>query len=97
MTNYDDEFDDAFEDADAEFKKKYQKAIDELKGLSQEELDGIAPTTADKQAYELLIATVKDATEHNIALAEFRNRIKKLGQTALKIVDKIPSLKDIIK
>ena len=42
--------------------------------------------------YEVLMATVQEATRRNIEQAELVNRINELGSIAAKIARKVPSL-----
>ncbi len=96
MNKHDDEFDAAFTDADRKFKDKYIDALSKLKGLTEEELKDILPTATDKEIYENIIELVQEATERNMAIGELRQRIERLGESAITIVKKLPVLKDIL-
>ncbi|MEQ8441235.1 MAG: hypothetical protein RIM33_11505 [Alphaproteobacteria bacterium] len=63
-----------------------------LRGLSQEEIEAITPDRTDEEVYEVLMATVQEATRQNIEQAELVNRIKELGTVAIAIAKKVPSL-----
>ena len=96
-----DEFDlDAFE-ADLDetlargrkaFRGRYKSELDELAGLSRAEIDAITPGITDLQKYEELITVVKEASRANLAQAQLKQQIEKLGAVAIKIAKRVPSL-----
>lgn len=96
-----DEFDlEAFEaDLDATlergreaFKGIYKQQLNELSGLSREEVDAITPDLTDLQKYDELITVVKEASRVNLAQADLKKQIEKLGAVAVKIAERVPSL-----
>jgi hypothetical protein len=76
----------------AEFEGKYAGQIDELLGLSREEIDAITPDGTDLELYAQLIEVVKDASRRNLSQAELKARIKALGETAVSIAKKVGGL-----
>ena len=75
-----------------EFKGKYKAELKGLQGLSHEEIDSITPGTEDAEVYLKLIAVVGEASAQNISQAELLENIKDLGEVAITIVKKVPSL-----
>ena len=63
-----------------------------LRGLSRAEIEAITPDRTDEEVYEVLMATVQEATRQNIEQAELVERIKELGSIAVEIARKVPSL-----
>jgi hypothetical protein len=82
-------FNDLFNDADAAFNtnEKYQQEINQLKGLSPEEIASINPDTEEHAA---LIKVVQQASDENLSKAQLIDNIKALGAVAVKIAKKIP-------
>ncbi|ARV05238.1 hypothetical protein BTO04_00370 [Polaribacter sp. SA4-10] len=82
-------FDELFTEADGAFNanEKYKVEIDQLKGLSKEEIASITPNTEDHAA---IIKVVEQASKDNISRAELVGNIKALGDVAVKIAKKIP-------
>jgi hypothetical protein len=74
------------------FKGKYKRQLDELAGLSREEIDEITPDIEDLHKYDELITVVKEASRANLAQAELKHQIEKLGAVAVQIAQKVPSL-----
>lgn len=75
---------------------KYAKQINQLLGLSRVEIDAITPGTTDLKKYDELIVVVKEATRVNLAQAELKRQIEKLGSVAVKIAKKVPTLAAIL-
>jgi hypothetical protein len=88
-------FDDLFNDANAAFNtnEKYQQEINQLKGLSPEEIASITP---DTDAHAALIKLVQQASDENLSKAQLVNNIKALGAVAVKIAKKIPQFAAIL-
>jgi len=80
-----------------QFEGEYSNEINELMGLSREEIDKITPDEVDLQKYAELIEVVKVATEDNLSKARLKSLIKDLGEVAVSIASKVPSLKKILK
>ena len=78
--------------ADESFKGKYADELNDLLGLSKEDIDRITPDTSDLQAYHQLITLVEMASRQNVAQAELRSQIRTLGTTAMEIAKKVPRL-----
>ena len=74
------------------FKGKYKNELNELAGLSREEIDAITPDLTDLQKYDELITVVKEASRVNLAEAQLKQKIEKLGAVAVKIAKRVPSL-----
>ena len=74
------------------FEGQYREEIKELLGLSREELDQITPDTTDIETYDQLITVVKEASAANLAQAELKNHILELGEVAVSIAKRVPSL-----
>lgn len=63
-----------------------------LRNLSPDEIDSITPDTTDQKEYERMVALVQEATERNLNQAQLVERIKGLGDVAIGIARKVPSL-----
>ena len=87
----------ALKRADEAFKGDYKAEIEGLLGLSKGEIDAITPGNADLEAYNQLIAVVKEASRVNLAQAELRERILSLGNVAVEIAGKVPSLGTLLR
>lgn len=78
------------------FEGQYAAELDELMGLSRDEIDAITPDTTDLLIYDQLIAVVKQASKHNISQAELSGNIKALGEVAVKIAKKSAALAALV-
>ncbi len=85
------EFDDLFAEAEAAFDGEYKNELDNLLGLSREEIDAVTPGTSDLKIYDVLISVVKKASKDNISQAQLIDNIRSLGEVAVKIAKKVPS------
>ncbi len=74
------------------FNARYARELDELMGLSREEIDKITPGATDLQEYDRLIAVVKQASRHNLEQAELVSRIRQMGEVAVAIAKKTTAL-----
>lgn len=79
------------------FQGTYKDQINELLGLSREEIDKITPDTTDLEIYDQLITVVKEASSANIKQAELKAHIEELGAIAVEISKKASSFKDFFK
>ncbi len=70
------------------FVGRYKGEIDELLGLSRDEIDAITPDLTDLEAYDQLVMVVKEASRRNLSQAELRARIQGLGAIAVQIAKK---------
>ena len=70
----------------------YKKQLNELAGLSRAEIDAITPDITDLQKYDELIVVVKEASRVNLSQAQLKQQIEKLGEVAIKIAGRVPSL-----
>jgi len=70
------------------FEGEFADELDELMGLSREEIDAITPDATDLQEYDRLIAVVKQASRHNLSQAQLVDNIKALGEVAVSIAKK---------
>lgn len=80
----------------AAFMGLYKKELDKLHELSKEEIDRITPDNTDMEIYAQLIEVVKDASAANESQAALKEQVLELGEIAIKIAKKIPSLASII-
>ena len=78
------------------FRGKYKDELKGLLGLSKEEIDAITPGKSDIEAYEKLIAVIKEASQSNVKQAHLRESIMELGEIAVGIAKKIPKLAAIL-
>lgn len=75
-----------------EFTSQYEKAIERLRDLTDEEIEAITPDVTSKEIYEELISLVEEASKQNLSQAALKERINKLGDTAVRIAKKVPEL-----
>ena len=83
-------FKDLFDQADDAFNGKHKVELDQLQGLSKNDVDSVTPGTEDLRVYSVLIEVVKQASRDNLTQAELIDNIKELGGVAIKIAKKIP-------
>lgn len=83
-------FDDLFAEADAAFNGAYKNELNQLVGLSKEEIDMVTPGISDLATYAVLIEVVKKASKDNLSQAQLASNIKSLGSVAVQIAKKIP-------
>lgn len=81
-----------FAEADAAFNGKYKEELNELAGLSKEEIDAVAPGTTDLKMYLILTQVVEQASKNNLSQAQLVEDINELGELAVKIARKVPRL-----
>jgi hypothetical protein len=74
------------------FEGLYKDELNDLLGLSSDEIDKIIPGTTDLEIYSQLITVVKEASAANIDQAELVSRIKELGSLAISIAKLAPKL-----
>lgn len=84
------------EEADKAFNGDYSEELNDLVGLSKEELESVIPDTQNKNTYIALIKIVEQASKENTKQADLINNIKELGEVALNIAKKVPGLKNLI-
>jgi hypothetical protein len=70
------------------FEGEFAGELNELMGLSREEIDAITPDATDLQEYDRLIAVVKQASRHNLSQAQLADNIRALGDVAVRIAKK---------
>ena len=81
------------QEIDEELAGTYGTEIAALSGLSRDEINRITPgDTTDIDTYMKLMAIVKEASRRNIAAAEVRKQIVKLGNIALEILKLAPGI-----
>jgi hypothetical protein len=78
------------------FDGVYATELEQLSGLSRDEIDAITPGQLDIQKYDALVTLLKEASRVNLAQAELQSQIKKLGKIAVGIAKKVPSLAAIL-
>jgi len=74
------------------FEGLYKDELNGLMGLSRAEIDAITPDLTDMEIYDQLITVVKEASRMNLAQAELKSRIEELGEVAVAIARKVPTL-----
>ena len=74
----------------AAFDGKYKDELEQLAGLSKEQIDAITPGGTDLQKYDELIAVVKEASRVNLAQSELKSQIERLGSVAVSIAKMVP-------
>ncbi len=80
----------------AAFNGLYKNEIDALHGLSRSEIDAITPDNTDMEIYSQLIEVVKEASATNESQAALKEQVMELGEIAVTIAKKIPSLASIL-
>ena len=85
-------FDDLFDEADAAFNATYQEELNQLKGLSPEDIASITPNIKE---YTALIRVVEKASKENISKAQLATNIRQLGTVVVKISKKTPLLSEL--
>lgn len=85
-------FDDLFADADAAFNGRYKNELNQLMGLSKEDIDAITPETTDLKVYAVLVKVVEKASKDNLSQAQLVENIKSMGDVAVQIAKKVPGL-----
>lgn len=78
------------------FEGEYKDQINDLMGLSKVEIDSITPDNTDMEIYDQLITVVKEASRVNLSQAQLKKRIEELGEIALRIAEKVPSLSALV-
>lgn len=78
------------------FEGKYKDELNALAGLSKDEIDSITLDTTDLQKYDELITVVKEASRVNLEQAALKAQILKLGDVAVTIAGRIPSLAAVL-
>ena len=89
-------FRDLFAEADAAFNGQYRNELNELTGLSQDEIDAIVPGEDDLRVYSVLIKIVEQASKENKAKADLIEDIRELGDIAIKIAKKVPQFATLL-
>lgn len=77
------------------FDGRYKDELDELGALSRDELESIEPNMTDLRVYDALMTVVKEASRVNLAQAELKQQIVRLGTAAVKIATHVPSLAEL--
>lgn len=85
-------FDDLFAEADAAFNGLYKDELNQLVGLSKEEIDSVTPETTDLKTYAVLVKVVEKASKDNLSQVQLIENIKALGDVAVRIARKVPAL-----
>jgi diacylglycerol kinase family enzyme len=90
------EMDRAADRAERALDGQFSEIYKQLRSLSPDEIDSITPDTTDQKEYERMIALVQEATERNLNQAQLVERIKGLGDVAITIARKVPSLAALV-
>ena len=96
LEGFEADLDAALERGREAFVGKYKDELNALSGLSKEEIDAISPGTTDLQKYDELITVVKEASRVNLSQAELKAQIEKLGDIAVTIAKRVPTLAGIL-
>lgn len=89
-------FDAMFAQADAAFDGAFKNELNELVGLSRDEVDSVTPGTIDLRMYAVLIKVVEQASRENESQAQLVDNIKNLGEIGIKIAKKVPQLRALL-
>ena len=85
-------FTDSFAKADEKFDNQISEQLEQLKGLTQSEIEKAMANTSDIEIYRQLATIVDDASCKNLKQAELVSKIKTLGEIAINLAKKIPGL-----
>ncbi len=96
LEGFERDLDTTLENGRRAFTGKYKDELNALSGLSKEEIDTITPGITDLQKYDELITLVKEASRVNLQQAALKAQITKLGEVAVTIAKRIPSLAAIL-
>ncbi len=96
LSGFDEELQETLKKGREAFHGKYKSELTELMGLSREEIDQVTADTTDVETYDMLIEIVKDASAKNLAQAELKARIEKLGQLAIELGRRVPSVAKLL-
>lgn len=75
-----------------ESSSENKKYLDDLLGLSTDEINSVVPNGTNSKTYADLISVVKEATRHNVSQAQLITSIKKLGTEAVTLAKQVSSL-----
>lgn len=93
LDEFEAEFKAALEESHDAFNGTHKDALNELAGLSKQEIDAILPKSPrDLLEYERLMTVVKKASAKNLSNAQLVERIEGLGKVAVSVAKKVPSL-----
>ncbi len=85
-----------FAEADAAFKGAYRNELNQLEGLSKEEIESVTPDTEDMTVYSVLIKVVEQASRENRSMSSLIADIKELGNVAVNIARKVPRFASLL-
>ncbi len=89
-------FEQMFKKADEAFDKKYQSELDQLNGLSEDEIKALIPDTKALEVYKMLVAVVEEAQKENLLRSQVIQRIQALGESAVNVAKKVSGLKELL-
>jgi hypothetical protein len=92
LQGFQDDLEQQLKNSRGSFNGLYKNALNDLTGLSKDEVKAVAPELDDMQQYDELITVVKEASRINLEEAKLKDEIVKLGTVAVKIAQKVPSL-----
>jgi len=78
----------AIEETDALLLDEYNS----LKQASKSDLDALRPKVSDPATYDTLILIINEATQNNLSLADFQQRLESLGAGAIKLGKEVAKL-----
>ncbi len=73
-------------DVKDEIKQKYAQELQDMEGLSDEEIEQLGGTTSQMNE---VIKEVQNATDQNLKQADLINNLKKLGKSTYSLAKKI--------
>ncbi len=89
-------FDDMLLVADEAIDCRYQCELDELTDLLKEELSKLTSNKTDEAVYAALIALVAQASKENLDQTQLIDRIKEMGEVAIKLAKKVPNFATLL-
>jgi len=89
-------FDDMLLVADEAIDCRYQCELDELTELLKEELSKLTSNKTDEAVYAALIALVAQASKENLDQTHLIDRIKEMGDVAIKLAKKVPNFATLL-
>ena len=90
-SEYEDKYANRLKDYRKEFVGKHKPQIERLRScLTEDDLKEILPETEDPEIYASLMREVQAAADKNETIAQFEQRVLRLGKKAVEFVRKIP-------
>jgi hypothetical protein len=80
------------EEAAAQASEELSTEFEALKAATAVDIENLKPQVSDADAYDQLIAAVQQATANNESIAEFKNRLKALGENVVAVWEEVKPL-----